>query len=114
VQKSALIRAVYAELRKTLGPEASALELVRLANHIVQAYTDETAVLIEHGEARTERSLRNIPVDLAMKEESWRLYAQEVPPNGDEPAGIDVTTLKKTIDKYLGPEWRHLLPTGQL
>ncbi len=115
MKKPELLRAIYSELRTTVGSEVSAGDLLRLAHHILRAYTDETAGLAEHAESRPEQSLFGMPVDRAMRDAGWRLYKQEVPPEGrDGYNSGESNLLRAKIEKYLGPEWRHLIPTDQL
>jgi hypothetical protein len=109
MQKPALFRAIYAELRLTLGKEVPSAELLKLAIVILRSYSIERDGAPEDGRIGTSRSFVSLPVDEAMKDGGWRVLDFEATQSyckDDRDAGA-LTALRPLIEKYLGPEWQH-------
>lgn len=110
MQKPALLRAIYTELRATLGEQVASGELLKVAHAILRAY--------QLGDSKNEnerlsagRSLFTLPVDEAMRDGGWRVLEFEKSLAPLEDRGNDITTkLRPIIEKYLGPEWQHHSP----
>lgn len=109
MRKPELIRAIFAELRRTLTPDVSDGDALRLAHFIVRSYTEEHDYLADFGRERASRSLLYTPVDEAMNDGGWRVMEYE---GGRESVKDDRDPdthriLCNLIERYLGPEWRH-------
>jgi hypothetical protein len=108
MQKPALIRAIYSEIRRGL-PQLPAGEALEMAHRLLRAYTedpDQTKIFGREGEVR---SLARLPVDEAMQDGGWRVMEYELRRAGDVEdldAGM-LAALRPIIEKYLGPEWQH-------
>lgn len=116
MNKSALLRRVYAELRDTIGPAASSGDVLRLAEIIVRAYTDETSTLVKVTDAVESRAFFRLAVDNAMRDGGWRVLEFELEANFglDDPSSSDLMNIRKALQKYIGPEWRHPIQTASL
>lgn len=116
MQKPALIRAIFAELRASLGPDVPAGDLIRLAHLIVRAHTEEQDELAEFGRQGESRSLVSLAVDVAMADGGWRILEFEAHKREylDDVDRERVCVIKPLIQKYLGPEWQQQQLTGQL
>jgi hypothetical protein len=116
MNKPALIRAIFAELRYSLGPDVPAGDLIRLANLILRAHTEDKDGLDEFGRPSEGQSLGALEVDKAMSDGGWRILAYEAQPReyfDDIDQGL-LGAIRPLIEKYLGPEWQHQQITGQL
>lgn len=116
MQKPALFRAIYAELRLTLGKDVPSSELLTLATVILRSYAIERDGAAEDGRIGTSRPFFSLPVDEAMRDGGWRVLDFETTQQyskDDHDAGA-LTTLRPLIEKYLGPEWQHPLLTRPL
>lgn len=115
--KRELVKAIYAELRAgSAGTEASAIDLLRLAQHIVRAYTDPDSLLERDAPERDWHGFVHSPVDVAMRDGGWRVLAFEqrsISAYGDQSID-DITLLRSRVEKFFGPEWRHPIQMGQL
>jgi hypothetical protein len=109
MRKPDLIRAIYSELRRNLGPDVPAGDALRLAHFIVRSYTEERDSLADFGEAKVGRSLLYAPVDEAMNDGGWRVMEYECSSagGGDDLNAVERLVLCSLIEKYLGPEWQH-------
>jgi hypothetical protein len=116
MQKPSLFRAIYSELRNSLGPEAPGAELLRLAHLILRAYTADTGKIDENDWAYKGRSLVSLPVDEAMRDGGWRIleFENENLSTIDDRDNTVLVAIRPLIEKYLGPEWQHHFLTGQL
>jgi hypothetical protein len=116
MQKPALLRAIYSELRSSLGPEVPGSELIRLAYLVWRAYAADLSDVGDDGQPRKSRSLLSLPVDEAMNDGGWRILDFETKslPSSDERDIPEFIEIRPLIEKYLGPEWQHLSLTGQL
>ena len=108
MQKPALLRAIYAELRNGLGPDVPGSDLIKLANVILRAYTHDEEQL-DYGTPAPNRSFASLPVDEAMRDGGWRVLEFEsmrafLIENLETEA---LTALRPLIEKFLGPEWRY-------
>jgi hypothetical protein len=116
--RPALLRAIYQELRSSLGPTATAGDVVRLAHLLLRSYVDELPPDTDPGyeTARGSKPFASLPVDLAMRDGGWRVLEYE----SDLMMSLrdrDISALARfrpLIEKYLGPEWQHQALTGQL
>lgn len=107
MQRPALIRAVYAELRASLGAEAPGGDLLRLANLIVLAMA-EAAEQDDLDEESASRAFITLPVDDAMSDGGWRILAHEKGLGPLEDIGRNSgISLRLILNRILGPEWRH-------
>lgn len=107
MQKPALFRAIYSELRRGLGQEVSSKELLAIASHILRAYADD-APLVDHPDARDSRSFATLPVDRAMDDGGWRVLEYETLGHDvDEPTTRLTVPARAIVEKYLGPEWKN-------
>tara|TARA_R110000868_G_scaffold33659_2_gene122019 strand:- start:2466 stop:2813 length:348 start_codon:yes stop_codon:yes gene_type:complete len=115
MQKPALLRAIYAELRSELGSEAAAGDVLRLAHAILLFLTDDED-LTGFGQPPPSRSFVSMPVDEAMSDGGWRVLEFELGYQAsiDNVGARDFNVLRSLIEKYLGPEWQHQTLTGQL
>lgn len=109
MQRPVLFRAIYAELRSTLGREVPAADLLKLAFELMRAYALDQEGLPEDGRIGVTRSFSSLPVDEAMRDGGWRVldFEERRAYSRDECDAIALTTLKPLIEKYLGPEWQH-------
>ena len=116
MKKPALIRAIFAELRFSLGPETPAGDIVRLAHLILRAHTEERDELSEFGRPGDSRSLGSLAVDEAMSDGGWQILSYEAHrlEYMDDVDKGRITEIRPLIEKYLGPEWQQQQLTGQL
>jgi hypothetical protein len=111
MQKPAQIRAIFSELRRSLGPEIPSGDLLRIANLILRSYADILAPKDEFGEPIEDRSLDTLAVDVAIAD-GWRVlsYENQRARNIDDLGPLGRPPLRLVIEKYLGPEWQqHVL-----
>jgi hypothetical protein len=116
MRKPALVRTIYAELRSSLGNEASAGDLLRLAHLIVRAHTEQIDELADFGRPGDGRSFATLPVDDAMRDGGWRILsfeAHRLEYLDDVDVGF-IAALRPLVERYLGPEWQQQLLVGQL
>lgn len=107
MRKPALFRAIYAELRTSLGDSVSAKELVSIANHILRAYREETDG-IDHGQAAVGRSMFSLPVDEAMEDGGWKVLEFEASGGDVDEVPVQLPiSARLLVDKFLGPEWKN-------
>lgn len=108
MNRSALTRQIFVELRRAFGPEVPTRHVARLARAIVQSYTEDRDELVDFGTQRETRSLLSMPVDIAF-ELGWRLHRFELDLARGTDSGpeSDRFTVRPLIEKYLGPEWQH-------
>lgn len=107
MQKPALVRAIYAEIRRGL-PDLPAGEALDLANRFLRAYTIDPDQMRGFGQEVEGRSLARLPVDEAMRDGGWRVMDYEFRRNAeldDLDAGT-IAAIRPIIEKYLGPEWQ--------
>jgi hypothetical protein len=102
------VRAIYAELRASVGVEASAGDLLRLAHFIVKSYAPDLDDSDVYGRPRDSRSFFALPVDVAMEDGGWRiLHFEERRSFGiDDIDPQDFAILELHIRRNLGPQWR--------
>jgi len=119
MRRPALLRAIFQELRFSLGPTASAGEVLKLAHLVLKAYvadstTGEWDPGYEHN--RGSKPFASLPVDLAMSDGGWRILEFESENSRflQDRDISQITRLRPLIEKYLGPEWQHQSLTGQL
>lgn len=112
-----LVKAIYAELRAgSAGTEVSAIDLLKLAQHIVKAYTDPDSVIETEATEREWRGFVHSPVDVAMSDGGWKVLAfeQKAFSSYGDASIEDITLLRSKVEKFFGPEWRHPILMGQL
>lgn len=111
MRKHDVLRAIYVELRATLGPEIPAGEVIRLANLILRAYSGlDHESIDDHSGSRT--SIVSMAVDTAMQDGGWRVLEFEESQCSLHERDYDVMLeLRPIIEKFLGPEWKHPSPT---
>lgn len=116
MNKPQLLRRVYAEIRDTIGPAAPAGDVLRLAQLIVKAYTDETSTLTKVKEAVESRAFFRLEVDNAMRGGGWRVLEFENSSTFvlDDPTSSDITNLRAALSNYIGPEWRNPIQMASL
>jgi len=107
MQRPALLRAIYAELRLSLGAEPPGGDLLRLAHLIVLA-ADDVEQDESDGRSGGSQPFFTWPVDDAMSDGGWRILAFEKDAFSLEDRGRDIAfNTRLLIEKYLGPEWQH-------
>ena len=107
MQRPTLLRAVYAELRSSLGAEPSGGDLLRLAHLIVLAADHVEPDETEEGGGGSQPFF-TWPVDNAMSDGGWRILALEKDVFSLEDSGLNIAfNTRSLIEKYLGPEWQH-------
>lgn len=108
MRKPALIRALYAELRQMLGADVADGDVLKLANHFLQAYGDAPYELTEFGVAHDSRPFSSLPVDEAMNDGGWRILFHErrVSSWTDRRDPLELARLTPLLDRYLGPTWQ--------
>jgi hypothetical protein len=109
MRKSDVIRAIYAELRRTVADDIPDGDLLRLAHMIVQAQLTEADLLLEFGRAGVIRSFWSADVFDAMSDGGWRILEFEGRTTSarDDPDGGERRKLRNLIQRFLGPEWQH-------
>jgi len=109
MRKPDVIRAIYAELRRTVADDVPDGDLLRLAHLIVQSQAFETDLLSEFGRSSEGRSLWAADVFDAMSDGGWRILEFEGRTTSarDDPDGGNRRILQNLIQRYLGPEWQH-------
>lgn len=115
--KRDIVKAVYGELRaSSAGTGVAAIDLLRLAQHIVKVYTDPDSAYEESERVVEFRGFHQLSVDEAMRDGGWRVLEFETPGmNMYGDASItDITLRRYRIERFLGPEWRHPPLMGQL
>jgi hypothetical protein len=102
------IRAIYAELRKAVGGEASPGVLLRLAYIILSTYNSDLDHFDEFGRPVESRTFFALPVDEAMRDGGWRILNFESRRSFglDDVDPQDLVTLKVLIQRFLGPTWQ--------
>lgn len=116
-RKPAQIRLIYAQLRRMMGDEVPAGDLIRIAHLFLRAYSDAPLdELKEFGVAGESRALHTLAVDEAMSDGGWQVLAFEHTRAGGSRALelLDVCYLDSLLIRFLGSEWRHHRLTGQL
>ncbi len=109
MRKPALVRAIFAELRSSLGPEVSAGDALRLAHVILRAYLEEANSIPDFGRPGESRAFCTLPVDVAMSDGGWRVLDFEISRRAtvDELDIGGLRRLRPFIEKYLGETWQH-------
>ena len=109
MNRPALIRAIYSELRASLGPQVPSGDLIKIANAILRGYGSHvTPPPDEFGIARPSRAIEFLPVDEAWNQ-GWRLVRFERESHSTTFDDWDPEVRAAVIHKlrgYLGPEWR--------
>lgn len=116
-RRSALIKAIYAELREAAGPEAEARHLIQLAHIVLRAYLNEDERSDGFGQPGTSRSFDTLPVDLAMSDGGWRVleFENSRRVTVDEIEVGELERLRPIVEQILGRSWRHQhFPPAQL
>lgn len=116
MQRPALFRAIYIELRSTLGREVPAADVLKLAFELMRAYAIDQDGLPTDNRIGVSRQFVSLPVDEAMRDGGWRILdfeERQVYSKDDRDAGA-LTALRPLIEKYLGPEWQHPVLTRPL
>lgn len=109
MQKSARIRAIFAELRAA-GVDAPARDLLRIANYILQSFGGEVPDDPSLREPPTDtRQFFALPVDEAMKDGGWQVLEFEAKRQltFEDMTPEARTTFINRIRKALGAEWQH-------
>lgn len=116
MRKPDLIRAIYAELRRSVTSDVSDGDLLRLAHLIVRSQLEETDLLAEFGRVVAGRSFWSAPVDEAMSDGGWRILEFEGRTTSarDDPDAGERRILRSLIQSFLGPEWQHHQWNGPL
>lgn len=114
MRKHTRLREIYAELRRCVGSEVAAGDLVRLALHILNAYSGD-----DKGEERLDfpsenRAFFSLPVDVAMRDGGWQIYFSERHRaySIDDLNADGLALIRRNLDKLLGAEWQRLIPPG--
>lgn len=109
MRKPDIVRAIYAELRRSVASDIPDGDLLRFAHLIVQSQVGHTDLLAEFGKAVAGRSLLSAEVDEAMSDGGWRILEFEgrTTSGRDDPDGGERRVLQNLIQRYLGPEWQH-------
>jgi hypothetical protein len=114
VRQPARLRTIYGELRRALGADAPAGDLLRLAHVILRAYNEEGVEPDGFEEAAESRAFLLQPVDKAMSDGGWRVLEFELE-RATGPDDIDpeqLADLRRYIERFLGPEWQQRIPPG--
>lgn len=108
MQKPALVRAIYAEIRKGL-PDLAAGEALELAHRLLRAYVTDTDQLKPFGQEVDDRSLARLPLDEAIRDGGWRVMEYELHRAAafEDLDSETFAAIRPIIEKYLGPEWQH-------
>ena len=116
MQKPQLLRAIYAELRTTLGPDVSVGDAVKLAHLILRSYQDDDNGADGFPKDYSTRSLPHRAVDEAMNDGGWRIleFEEKRLELAKTETSHEFCEIDLIVRKYLGPEWRHLRQMGQL
>lgn len=116
MQKPALLRAIFAELRAGLGPEVAARDILKLAHVILRSYTEELEDTADLNDKPGRLPFWAAPVDEAMRDGGWRILEYETAQRSsvDDLTSGETNLLRLMIERYLGPEWRHQTLQGQL
>jgi hypothetical protein len=110
MRKPSLVRAVYAELRATLGDAYASGDLLKMASLLVSAYQDPPDEMAEFGVAQEGRPFSSLPVDEAMSDGGWRILYFETKRHElwrDLRDPVLVSRLTAILNRNLGPEWQH-------
>ncbi len=108
MRKPDQIRAIFAELRATLGPEVPAADLLKIAVIILRSYYSEEDELAGFGRPGQARSFISMPVDEALVDGGWRVLeferdAETACFDRDEPD----SELHSLVARFLGPGWEY-------
>lgn len=118
MSRPALLRAIYHELRGSLGPTATAGDVLRLAHLLLRSYVDDLPPDADPGyeTRRGSKPFSSLPVDVAMSDGGWRVleYESELMMSLRDRDISALARLRPLIEKHLGPEWQHQALTGQL
>jgi len=108
MQKPALIRAIYSEIRRGL-PELPAGEALDMAHRLFRAYVLDPDQMKGFGQEVDGRSIGRLPVDEAMRDGGWRILDYELHRASEleDLDGDKLAALRPIIEKFLGPEWQH-------
>lgn len=119
MRRPQLFRAIYRELRSSLGPEVPGGDLVSIAYAIIQAYIEDRREPDEFGRPRPSRALLYLPVDEAMKDGGWLIlkfenellscleFENEHLSALNDRNQMALSLVRPFLDYHLGPEWRH-------
>ena len=108
MQNPARLKAIYAELRRAAGKDASAADLLRLAHMLLKAYRLGAGDDVDdYGRPIDSRAFFALPVDEAMEDGGWRILNFEDRRNFgiDEINPRELSIIKRAVRNYLGPEW---------
>src|SRR5687768_9276474 len=108
MRKPALVRAIFSELRASLGADVAASDVLKLANLILRAYRDDEQPSGDRSPP-PNRAFVSLPVDHAMSDGGWRVLDFETmrASSPDEASADALATARFLIEKYLGPSWRY-------
>jgi hypothetical protein len=111
VQKSLRLRAIFAELREA-GVEASARDLLRIANYILQTFAANGEEIDLSDTPMDPRAFFALPLDKAMEDGGWRVLEFEARRHAEvqEMSPEARTLFVHCIRKALGPEWQYRHP----
>jgi hypothetical protein len=115
MQRPALVRAIYAEIRRGL-PDLPAGEALDLAHRLFRAYVTDPDQMKPFGQEVDGRSLARMPLDLAMSDGGWRVmeYERHRAARFEDLDSEALEAMRPIIEKYLGPEWQHPSQTHPL
>ena len=113
MQKPALVRSIYAEIRRGM-PDLAAGEALELAHRFLRAYTTDPDQLKGFGQEAETRSIARLPLDEAWSDGGWRVLDYELHRSAEveDLESDELAELLPLIAKYLGPEWQQHLLTG--
>jgi len=108
VKKSALVKAIYAEIRRS-QPAIPAGEALDAAYRLLQLFRADPDLMRRFGREVDARSISDLPVDEAMRDGGWRIMEYEIRRAGDleQLEHETLAALRGVIERYLGPEWQH-------
>jgi len=109
---SAKLRTIYYELRRALGSQVAAGELLRLACIILKFSKKDFDPSDDFGQTRQGRTLLALPLDEAMSDGGWKILDFECHRGFDveELESKDLIYMKTHFRRLLGPQWHQRFP----
>lgn len=107
MQKSVRLRAIFAELRLA-GVEASARDMLRIANYILQTFGADGEEIELSDEPIDTRRFLALPLDEAMEDGGWKILEFEARRKieDDDLTPETQTFFVHRMRKILGPSWQ--------
>jgi hypothetical protein len=77
LRKSEKLRSIFIEVRRALGREAPASEVLRISNAILESYAEYRTELTATEEERQYRGFFALAVDEAIRDGGWKLLSRD-------------------------------------